>query len=242
VKQSPFSELFTGPRGGRVFGQTRRPGLGDCAPSGRMRLDALAGWLQDVAYADVEDAGVAEGVVWVVRRARIRVRRFPRFGESFALRTFCTGLGRMWAERGTTIARDEAAEPDVDAAFLWVHLDPVERHPTTLTPQEIEKYGAAAGGRRVSARLRHPAPQPAQRSFAWTFRATECDLAGHINNTAFWHPIEEELLRDGDPEAIDVEIEYRTPAQPGQTTVLCNGHWRWIIDEAGDTLASIVIT
>ncbi|HEY6398800.1 MAG TPA: acyl-ACP thioesterase domain-containing protein [Solirubrobacteraceae bacterium] len=241
LKQAPLSELEPAPRTGRVFTQTRRPGLGDCAPSGRMRLDALANWLQDVAYADVEDAGVADGVVWVVRRARIRVRRFPRFGESFVMSTFATGLGRMWAERGTTIARQGAEAVDVDAAFLWVHLDPLGRHPTALTAEEIAKYGEAAAGRRVSARLRHPPPQPAERSFTWTFRATECDLAGHINNTAYWHPLEEELLRERDPDAIDVEIEYRTPAQPGEKTVLCDGHWRWFIGDEGETLASIVM-
>lgn len=208
-----------------------------------MRLDALAHWLQDIAYADVEDAGVADAAVWVVRRARIRVKRFPHFAERFTLRTFCTGLGRMWAERGTTLTREGAGpdEVDVDAAFLWVHLDPVGRHPTALTARELAEYQEAADGRRVSARLRHPGPSPAQRTFSWTFRATETDLAGHINNAAFWHPVEEELLLIGDPEDLDVEIEYRTPAQPGEKTVVCDGHWRWIIGDQGETLASIVM-
>jgi acyl-ACP thioesterase len=243
VKQEPITELVAGPRPGRVYSQIRRPGMGDCAPSGRLRLDALACWLQDIAYADVEDAGVAEMAVWVVRRARIRVERFPRFGESFKLSTFCAGLGRMWAERGTTLTRVGGADDDaaVDAVFLWVHLDPVKRVPFALTAHELAKYREAAGGRRVSARLRHPAPTEPQRTFSWTFRATECDLAGHVNNAAFWHPIEEELLMIGDPETLDVEIEYRTPAQPGEKTVICNGHWRWIIGDQGETLASIVM-
>ena len=243
MKQEPLTELAPGPLEGRVFSQTRRPGLGDCAPSGRMRLDALACWLQDVAYADVEDAGVADSAVWVVRRARIRVGRFPRFAERYTLRTFATGLGRMWAERGTTLTREDAGdEVDVFAAHLWVHLDPVARRPTPLTAHEIAKYERATAGRRVSARLRHPGPAKAQRTFSWTFRATETDLAGHINNAAFWHPIEEELLLIGDPESLDVEIEYRTPAQPGEKTVIVNGHWRWIIGDGGETLASIVIS
>jgi acyl-ACP thioesterase len=91
-----LTELVPCPDGGRVFSEDLRPGLSDCAPSGRIRLDALARWLQDVAYADVEDAGVADRAVWVIRRARLRVKRFPRFGERFHLATFCCGLGRMW--------------------------------------------------------------------------------------------------------------------------------------------------
>jgi acyl-ACP thioesterase len=87
--------------GARAYRQPRRPGFADCAPSGRVRLDALARWLQDVAYDDVEEAGLERVAVWVVRRTRLRVNRFPRVGERFELTTFCSGLGRMWAERRT---------------------------------------------------------------------------------------------------------------------------------------------
>src|SRR5438309_8373063 len=114
------SQLVPVPDGGRVFSHARRPGLADCAPSGRARLDALARWLQDVAYADVEDAGVAEAAVWVVRRSRMRVARFPRFGEHYKLATWCSGVGRMWAERRTAVVRDAGARPDVEAVALWV--------------------------------------------------------------------------------------------------------------------------
>ena len=62
----PFTEIIPPPEHGRVFREQRRAALGDCAPSGRMRLDAIARWLQDVAYDDVDDAGVAEQAVWVV--------------------------------------------------------------------------------------------------------------------------------------------------------------------------------
>src|SRR2546423_11047700 len=102
------TDLVPRPGGARIYGQQMRAGLGDCAPSGRIRLDALARWLQDIAYADVEDAGVAHLAVWVVRRSRMSVRRFPRFAEAPTVRTFCSGLGRMWAERRTTIEQDGA--------------------------------------------------------------------------------------------------------------------------------------
>src|SRR5947207_3279817 len=104
MRADAFTDLVPVPRRGRVFTNSTRAGLADCAPSGRIRLDALARWLQDVAYDDVEDAGVAGAAVWVVRRTRIAVARFPRFGERFSLRTFCSGFGRAWAERRTTIA------------------------------------------------------------------------------------------------------------------------------------------
>jgi acyl-ACP thioesterase len=217
-----------------------RPGFADCAPSGRIRLDAMARWLQDVAYADVEEAGLATAAVWVVRRTRICVRRFPRFGERFLLSTFCSGMGRMWAERRTTIVSLGQGEAEVEAVSLWVHLDPVHWRPTPFGREEIDVYGGAAGGRRVSARLRHPPPNGAAAVSGWTFRATELDIAGHINNAAYWGPLEEELLKGHEPGAIDVEIEFRTPSQPGEKRVLRDGERRWIVGPDSETHASVL--
>jgi acyl-ACP thioesterase len=240
-----FNELLSRPAGVRAFSQQRWPSFSECAPSGRTRLDALACWLQDIAYADVADAGLESAAVWVVRRTRIRVRRFPRFGERFALTTFCSGLGRMWAERRTDVVRvGERSEPvaDVEAVSLWVHLDTEQWRPVPLTDQEIAAYTGTEPHRKVSARLRHPlVHESADGAVSWTFRATECDIADHVNNAAYWQPLEEELLGGPDPEQIDVELEYRSPSQPGRKRFLRHGHRRWLVGEDGQLHASIAI-
>jgi acyl-ACP thioesterase len=234
--------MISPPAGGRVFTQRAMPGLADCAPSGRARLDAIARMLQDVAYSDVEDAGLEEVAVWVVRRYRIRVNRFPRFADRLTLHTFCSGIGRAWAERRTTIA-DEHGEALVDTVSLWVHLDPVTWHPAQFTDGEIEVYGATAGDRRISHRLRHPSPPPDASASAWTFRAAECDVADHINNAAYWVPFEDELLNGPapEPESIDAEMEFRAPAQPGEKRYLSAGNRRWLTAEDGELHASLLI-
>jgi acyl-ACP thioesterase len=225
----------------RAFSQLRQPGFADCAPSGRVRLDALACWLQDVAYADVQDAGLEHAAVWVVRRTRIRVNRFPRFGEHFSLTTFCSGIGRMWAERRTDIVNQGAengAAPDVEAVSLWVHLDAERWRPSPVTQAETDVYGGMPS-RKVSARLRHPTPSSTQGGTVWVFRATDLDIAGHVNNAVYWQPLEEELLAGPDLERIDVEIEYRTPAQAGAKRVLSDGTYRWIVSDGDELHASI---
>ncbi len=233
--------MIAAPENGRVFGLPMRAGLADCAPSGRLRLDALARWLQDVAYADVDDAGLTQMAVWVLRRTRIEVKRFPRFGEHLTARTFCSGIGRMWAERRTTVAREGAAESDAEAVALWVHLDPATWRPTPLRDAEFAIYGATGSDRRVTARLHHPAPDEDAERANWQFRATEADIADHINNTAYWQPLEEELLAGPEPRRIDAEIEFRTPSQPGEKLILTSGSRRWISSRDGEVHASIVI-
>jgi acyl-ACP thioesterase len=287
----PSREFFPRQAGVREFSGTALATISDCAPSGRARLDALARWQQDVAYADIRDVGLESVAVWVVRRTRIRVNRWPRFGEELRLTTFITGLGRMWAERRTDLWRvdreggnagaDTAAtgadtadagadtadagadagnagvdarnagatdadqprgRPDVEGMSLWVHLDPERRMPFPLTEAEITTYSGPEPQRRITARLRHPAPPPAEQrqSSPWRFRATECDLAEHVNNAAYWLPLEEELLQrrpstEDPPLPLDVELEYRAPAQPGAMRWVADGPARWIVgnDEAG---------
>lgn len=243
-----MQELVAPPRQGRIYALERRAGLADCAPSGRMRLDALARWLQDVALADVEDAGLAEKAVWVVRKTRIRVARFPRFGEARGVATFCSGIGSMWAERRTTVVaagtvagNGGPVEPDVEAVSLWVHLDPQERRPSRLTDEELRVYGATGSDRLVRARLHHPPPPPTAERSPWTFRRAECDVADHVNNAAYWAPLEEELLAGPEPDRLDVEMEFRTGAQPGEKALLVAGSRRWIAAGDGEVHASLLI-
>jgi acyl-ACP thioesterase len=241
MSSAAVTELVPRPLEGRVFEQVVRPGFADCAPSGRIRLDALARWLQDVAYGDVVEAGMAHTAVWVVRRTRIRVERFPRFGDTHTLATFCSGLGRMWAERRTSISRLGQPDSDAEAVSVWVHLDPVHWRPVPFTEEEARLYGTSAAGRRVTARLRHPLPDSIAHGSHWSFRATELDIAGHVNNAAYWQPLEEELLGGPEPGRIDAELEYRSPSQPGDKLLLRDGARRWITSVDGETHASVFI-
>ena len=96
-------ELVPPPADGRVYTHDVVAGLADAAPSGRVRLDAIARWLQDAALADVVDSGLDGGGVWVLRRLHLCVEHFPRFGDSLCVETFCSGTGALVAERRSTV-------------------------------------------------------------------------------------------------------------------------------------------
>lgn len=234
------TELVPLPERGRVFEGEASAGLGDVSPVGRARLDTLARWLQDVAFDDIRDAGLAETGVWVVRKARVLVRRFPALREPVRLWTFCSGIGPRWAERRTVVRGEHGAE--VEAGALWVHLDPRTGAPSRLVERYQELYAEAANGRVARGRLRHPAPPDdgsAERA-PWTFRRSDLDPADHVNNAAYWEVVEERL---GDPERVDAEIEYRDAGQAGSATVLRAGPMTWIASGDGATLhASIRLT
>jgi len=239
VSAPPADELLPLPRFGRVYERTERAGLADADPAGRVRLDALARWLQNVAYADVVDAGVDGLGVWVVRRTRVRVERFPRFGEDVRLRTFCSGMGRLVAERSTVV--ESSGGGCARAVSLWVFLDPETRRPAALDERFGAVYGEAAGKRRVRSRLRHPAPDGDLACEPWRFRAADLDLADHVNNAAYWTVLEECLAGRAVAEPYDAEIEFRDAAQPGEAAVLRDGASTWVTDPAGTVLASLLV-
>ena len=232
-----FTEIVPLPGVGRLFEQSLRPRLDDAAPSGRVRMDAIARWVQELAYADIEDAGVADQSAWVVRRMRILVERFPRFGDHLRGVTFCSGFSRLWAERRT---RFEGGGAVVEVASLWVHLDPETLRPVPLPESFDSLYAPAAQGRRIKARLHHPGPPDGAASTPWRFRATDADIADHVNNAAYWEPLEEELAAsDTEPDSLDAEIEFREPAQPGDAAVARGDGALWIAAPDGTVHASI---
>lgn len=230
----------------RHFAHERRAGIADVSRSGRLRLDSIARWAQDVAWEDVEDAGLRGLTVWLVRRTRIRVRRFPRLDERYRLTTYVTGVGRMWAERRTDIAAVDGERPDVEVACIWVHIDPERLLPSPIHDVEMQMW-AGESTRQVTARLRH-APRPAADATArdWRFRASELDVAEHVNNAAYFTPFDDELLGpDGtrpEPPTVDLEIEYRAPAPAGDKRLLAAGPMRWVVDrDSGEVHASALL-
>ena len=223
--------------GGRSYERAMRPGIADADGAGRCRLDAMARWLQDIAYADLIDSGFEGRGAWIVRRTRIRVESFPRFGDQLELRTFCSGIGRFSAERRTSIRGEGAV---VETVALWICLDPERGRPMRFPNDFISVYEESAGGRDANVRLRHPdPPEDAERS-AWHFRASEMDPAGHINNSHYWAPLEEQLADGAEPDRLDAEIEYRDPAMPGEVAVLRSGSSMWIAGADGTVHASML--
>jgi acyl-ACP thioesterase len=233
-----LTELVAPPQAGRVFTDRARGGLGDVAPSGRVRLDAIARWLQDAAFADLVDSGIPDDGVWVVRRLRLRVERFPVFREAAAVSTWCSGASSLVAERRSTILGDQGGL--VEAVALWVHLDPDGARPRPHAPGFEDVYGPSAAGRRVRARLRHPDPANGATTAPWRFRAADLDLADHVNNAVYWQTLEEELAANGIREAFDAEIEHRAPGDAGEAAVVSDGPMLWITAPGGDVLASFL--
>jgi acyl-ACP thioesterase len=198
---------------GRRFADGRRVRSGDVLPSGLVRLDALARYLQDVANDDGVDAAIDAELAWVVRRTTMRLYHRPRYRQELALVTWASAAGSRWAERRTTISMGERVA--VEAAALWVCVDLATLRPARLSERFWAMYGEATDGRSVSSRLVHHGP-PADVGPVrpWPLRLADFDVFDHVNNAATWAAVEDELARVAPGGRIQwAEVEYRTPIE-----------------------------
>jgi acyl-ACP thioesterase len=182
----------------------------------------------------VLDAGLEDAVLWVQRRAALRVERFPVLGEHVHLRTACSGLGARWAERRTSVTGR------AEAVALWVAIDPATLRPARIDHTLAAVYGESAGDRRVRAGLTHPAPPGGATATPWHFRRGDLDVAGHVNNAVYWQALEEELADHTGP--LYVEVEHRVPCGLEPATWLARADRRWLVKADGAVSASFVIT
>ncbi len=181
--------------------------LGDVRPNGKLRFDALVRYAQDVSNDDTSDASLANDLAWVVRKTTVDVVVEAEFGETLTFVTFCSGLGRRWAERRLHVTGDVGAHLEI--ATLWVHLDADSGRPTPLSSHFLETYGPAAQGRTVSARLEHANPSERAVRRNWPVRFVDFDVFDHMNNAAYWAAVEEIIAeRRFLPVRCRAELEY----------------------------------
>jgi acyl-ACP thioesterase len=234
------------PSVGRVVRTERRVRLGDVSPAGRLRLDALVRYLQDVATDDSRDAGLDPSKQWVVRRTALEVFELPVYEGMVQLATWCGGIGSHWAERRTSITDGERSL--VEAATLWVQVDEATMRPARVDGRFDEVYATAAQGRMVRSRLVHHDPQPetVAGAAAWAVRFSDFDALGHVNNAAAWSAVEQVLSghRDLRP-PMTASLEHRRPIERDTEVRLAAspasegaGVDLWLVDASGVPLVS----
>jgi acyl-ACP thioesterase len=160
---------------------------------GRLRLDAVARYLQDLAGDDVDETGwAAPDHLWVLRSVRVDVVAPPIEDRDVELVTWCSGTAAVAAGRRMSLTGDRGGRIEVDS--VWIHLGPDAK------PARIEGFGVyaeATVGRVVSTRLELPDPPTGGERIRWPLRMSDIDLLGHVNNAAYWKAVEQCLLQAG---------------------------------------------
>jgi acyl-ACP thioesterase len=232
--------VSTSRRTGSTFGARRVVRLAEVGFDGRMRFEAVAHWLQDVAHDHFEQVGLTGVGGWVLRRLELEIDELPRFDQHLDLVTRCTESGSRCSDRVTTFTGCDGQA--LSARAVWVCVDPGTGRSCPLPPGFHDRFPLPAARRRLSTRLHHAPPPASSRRDRWPTRASDFDVYGHMNNAACCAPIDEVLTHVDRSRVERIEIEYRRPIQPAEalTTAVApfpGGIGVWLLVD-GDVRAS----
>ncbi|MCP4223197.1 MAG: hypothetical protein GY773_07650 [Actinomycetia bacterium] len=212
--------------------------------SGRLRLDALTRYTQDVSDDDTNDAGLGPEPSWVVRRTVVDVLAPAVLAETITITTHCSGLGRRWAERHLSVVGDAGAA--YEASTLWICIDIEAGRPTMLTDEFLSIYGSSTRGRTVTARLTHPKPVPDANHWSWPLRTVDFDIYNHVNNAAYWAVVEESLAVQVPTVPFRTSLEYRDGVVVDDEVTIASAevdgarHLWWLTGEATVAASALI--
>ncbi|HUF01057.1 MAG TPA: acyl-ACP thioesterase domain-containing protein [Gaiellaceae bacterium] len=233
--------LVSPPPTGRTFRVSYKSRLSDTDAGGRLRLDAVARYLQDAAIDDVEETGWgAPDHLWVLRSVRIDVVTPFLEDASVEILTWGSSFSSLAAGRRWSLAGDAGGSIEVDST--WIHLDRAAR------PARIgvgfEAYVEATQGRAASTKLTlEPPPFDLPRS-RWPLRATDVDRMGHVNNATYWAAMEHHVPGAGIDlrRPLRARLDYRHPIDLGDDVELVqearDGHYLAAF-VVGDTVRAV---
>ena len=188
----PWEEMPSRPTAGRSFAVARQIRRSDMDATGRLRLDAVARYLQDVATDDGAETGWgAPEHLWVVRRYVIHVVMPFLDDREVELVTWGSGVGAAAAGRRTSLTGDSGGRIEADS--VWIHLSPDGR---AARLGGFGVYAESAAGRVVSTKKALADPPSDAAGARWPLRATDVDVLGHVNNAVHWQVVEDVVFPD----------------------------------------------
>ncbi|MFE3447121.1 acyl-[acyl-carrier-protein] thioesterase [Nocardia sp. NPDC059180] len=221
--------------------------LGDTDGDERLRLDAVARYLQDIGYDHlqvVDDGDLHPG--WIVRRTVIDVLAPIEFGDRVHLRRWPSALSNRWCNMRIQVRSDNGGL--IETEMFLIHVDIEAGRPARMTDRFMAPMLAATTQHRLSWR---PALQEHTHVGAeprpFPLRVTDVDRYGHVNNAVHWEAVEEALARfpDAPTSPYRVILEHAGPVMAGDDVLIrawrseSAQHVQLEVDGSARTLARI---
>lgn len=166
-------------------------------PKGNLRWASLGDLLQEVAWkhADSRDFGQAlfdKGLVWVLSRFHIEVKKMPRWGDKIRVETAGRGVSKLFALREFSVS-DASGNQLAWAMSAWLLLDintKRPQRPSAVLPSEL--FDPVADEDLVPAKVEIPLSMEFHGRI--NVLPSDLDMNNHVNNVSYIRWIEDVAL------------------------------------------------
>lgn len=219
------------PAGAFHFSTDYRIRAGDVDQELRLRFDSVARYLQDVANDNLAASTFGfTDPFWLVRRTVIDVLEPIAWPGTVHLERWCSALSTRWAQmRVRMIATPETdrinSDPTrgglIETESFWINVND-SGMPTRISDGGFEYLSSMTSEHRLRWRQFNDSTLPGSGSKDLAtdrphiLRTTDFDPLKHVNNSAYWAVIEDELIDHPDLKNVPhrAVIEYLRPIAP----------------------------
>ncbi|MFF2083381.1 acyl-ACP thioesterase domain-containing protein [Nocardia sp. NPDC058176] len=223
----PAPELESGPDGAEPFTATYRVRGDDIDQTMRVRLDAVARYVQDISADMIEDSPFFEtDPYWILRRTIIDVRAPMSWPGNVSVNRWCSATASRWVAMRQTLRGAPESSPfnpatrspglvETESFCIKVNAD---GFPSRISDQALDHLSRGVSDTRLRWRALNDAPTPAESGADTVFapRASDVDQFAHVNNVIHWQIVESALTSRPDLLAHPYRgiLEYLRPVPP----------------------------
>ena len=197
----------------------------ECGPDGVATMASVCNWLQEAASLNAEALAFSksnfesagENISWVLTHLKVRMSRFPKWGETVSILTFPRGGRRIVAWRDFVLSGANGEELG-RASSEWMLIDLASRKVVAI-PDGV--FAAAntvrepVFGDEPFQKLRWECSIMSPDALAFRARRGDIDLNGHVNNVHYV-----EWLMEGRPDAAgpchEIDIVFKSETLAGE--------------------------
>ncbi len=187
--------LVPSPQEGIGFATAWPVRAGDVDPYNRVRLDAVARYLQDAAWEEMQSSFFHRtDPVWVVRRTVVDVVRPILWPDRVELRRWCSAMSTRWTNMRVRITSERGGL--IETEGFWINLNESTNMPTRISDEGLAYLAASTDETRLRWRpwLTDAIPPESDTDLPFPVRATDIDQYNHVNNAMYWQAVEHYLI------------------------------------------------
>lgn len=190
--EQPLAPL---PEEGTGFDSAWPVRAGDIDQYNRLRFDAVARYLQDIAWEQLTGTFLNRtDPNWIVRRTVIDVIRPVLWPDDVQLLRWCSSMSTRWTNMRVRLTSGNGGL--IETEGFWINISESNNMPARISDEGLAYLARSTSEHRLRWRpyLTDATPPESDTDLPFPVRATDIDQYNHVNNACYWQAVEQFLV------------------------------------------------